>query len=118
MDEFPLIYTGIVQRGERRGSALGFPTMNISFNDLEISGIYAARVIVGSVTYDAVVYADQKRKLLEAHLLDFSGDLYGQFITIELLHKIRDDKRFESDGVLQCAIADDVGAIRKYFKMK
>ena len=110
-----LLFSGIVQKGARRGTALGFPTANISFDGNE-SGIYAAKVLLNGQEYHAAVYADQKRKVLEAHLGKYSGgDLYGREIEIELLKKIREDKKFEDKEALRTAIAADVQTIRSYF---
>ena len=112
------MYTGIVQRGARRGTALGFPTANIPLDDPEPSGIYAARVTVkeGEAPYMAAVFADQKRKLFEAHILDFSDDLYGEHITIELHKKVRDAETFENDDKLRAMITEDIKKAREYFK--
>ena len=108
-------YTGIVQKGAGRSAALGFPTINIPLDDANASGIYAARVKVGEEEYEAAVYADQKRKLLEAHLLDFSKDLYGWNVGIELLKKIRESEKFTDETLLRKAIARDVVSVREYF---
>ena len=109
-------YTGIVQKGAKRGKELGFPTANIALDDASVSGIYAAKVKVGDTEYKAAAFADQERKILEAHLLDFAGDLYGQSITIELLKKIRESALFTDDAVLRAAIAADIAKVREYFK--
>jgi riboflavin kinase / FMN adenylyltransferase len=109
------IHTGKIERGTGRATKLGFPTANIPFKGGGISGIYAARVTLNGATYNSAVYADGKRKLLEAHLLDFSGELYGHEIIIELLEKLRDDKMFKDDTKLRAAIADDVKKTREYF---
>ena len=109
-------YSGIVQKGAQRGMALGFPTVNIPLDDTSVSGIYAATVKVGEEEYEAAAYADQKRKLLEAHLLDFSADLYGWNIKIELLKKIRENKKFKDDASLRTAIVKDLIAVQAYFR--
>ena len=109
-------YTGIVQKGTRRGEALGFRTVNIPLSDTSVSGVYTAKVKVGDETYEAVAFADQVRHVLEAHLLDFSGDLYGWKITIELLKKIRERKKFPDDKSLKDAISGDMKATRAYFE--
>src|SRR3989344_7945332 len=106
------LYTGIVIRGKGRATALGYPTVNIPLEDLSVSGIYSARVKVGDVKYEAAVFADPKRKLLEAHLLDFSGELYGKKISIELCEKIRDSKKFGNDEALRLAIEEDIVKVR------
>lgn len=109
-------FTGVVQEGEKRGARLGFPTANIALPDADISGIYAARVVADGRPHPAAVYADRRRKLLEAHLLDFSGNLYGKSISIELVEKLREGARFENEVALKAAIADDIARVREYFK--
>lgn len=110
-----LSFSGIVQKGEERGKALGFPTINIPLADDSVSGIYAARVSVKGSEYVAAAYVDTRRKLLEAHLLHFEDDLYGLPVTITLVHKIRDAQRFDTEDELKRAITADVKAVRAYF---
>jgi riboflavin kinase/FMN adenylyltransferase len=104
-----------VQKGTHRGRALGFPTVNIPLDNSAVAGIFAARVIVGGQSYQAAAFADQTRKMLEAHILDADLDLYGKEIEIELLKKIRDSDTFESDEKLRAAIKHDVEEIEKFF---
>ena len=111
-------YKGIVQKGSEYGSQLGFPTANIALEDREVSGIFAAKVRVGTIEYNAAVYADQRNKVLESHLIDFSGDLYGKEIEVELLEKIREDRRFESEEEAKEVIVTDVKAIGDYFNSR
>ncbi|OGG52046.1 hypothetical protein A3C18_01950 [Candidatus Kaiserbacteria bacterium RIFCSPHIGHO2_02_FULL_54_11b] len=108
-------FIGIVERGSKRAEALGYPTINIPLNDESVSGVYAARVKIGEEEYEAAAFADQKRKLLEAHLLDFAKDLYGWNVKIELSKKIRENKKFTDDTSLREAIAEDVASVRQYF---
>ena len=126
------LHTGTIKRGTGRAGKLGFPTINIDLKDTlrpgsprpcsgqagqeNISGIYAARVVIDGVSYNSAAYADRRRNLLEAHLLDFSGEIYGLEASIELLQKISDDKFFDSDTMLSAKIADDVKKAREYFK--
>src|SRR3990167_8981843 len=105
-------YIGIVEAGSKRAIALGYPTINIPLADTEVSGIYAALVKVGEEEYEAVAFADQKRKLLEAHILDFSKDLYSWDVKIHLLKKVRENKKFADDTSLKRAIIDDIAAVR------
>ena len=109
-----MIYKGIVQQGSAYGHSLGFPTANIPLTD-DTSGIYAAKVRCDGTEHNAAVYADTKRKLLEAHLLDFNENLYGKEIAVELLERIRDDRQFANTEDAKTAIAEDVRAIRAYF---
>jgi riboflavin kinase / FMN adenylyltransferase len=108
-------YSGIVQKGTRQATALGVPTVNIPLDDVNVSGIYAARIKLGEEAYDAVAYADRKNKKLEAHIFDFAADLYGWKVTITLLKKIRESKKFADDLALRKAIAEDVVSVREYF---
>ena len=108
-------YKGVVQKGMRRGGALGFPTVNIPLKD-DVSGIFAARVVVGGRTYKAAAFADATQKILEAHIFDTKIDLYGKEIQIELHQKIRESTSFESDDALRAAIGSDVKKVREYFR--
>ncbi len=108
-------YVGIVQPGSKRAAELGYPTINIPFTDSTVSGIYAALVKVGEEEYEAAAYADQKKKILEAHLLDFSKDLYGWNVKIQLVKKIREYRKFASDTDEQKTIDADIAAVRAYF---
>ncbi|RJQ33563.1 FMN adenylyltransferase [Candidatus Parcubacteria bacterium] len=108
------IVKGVVQKGKGYAGTLGFPTVNIPLAD-DISGIFAARVTVkeGEAPYMAAVFADPKRKILEAHILDFEDDLVGQEIGIELFEKIRETEKFESEDDLRAAIAEDIKKVRR-----
>ncbi len=107
-------FTGIVLKGKRCGRVLGYPTINIQA--MPVPGIYAARVKIDDGEHMAAAFADPSRGLLEAHLLDYSGDLYGREVTVVLHEKLRDSKRFEDETALRSAIAQDVVAVRSYFK--
>ncbi len=108
-------FTGKAARGEGRAGALGFPTANIPLSE-DLSGIFAAVVAIGPKTYHAAVFADPARRVLEAHLLDFWGELYDQDMSITLQKKLRDTAPFENDEALRAAIAADVKAVRDFFE--
>jgi FAD synthase len=110
-------YSGIVQRGNRRGTELGYPTANIALAE-PLSGIYVASVRLGSEAYEAVAFADPSRKILEAHLLDFDEDIYGREIAVILLAKLRESEHFSDDATLRAQIAKDLAAARAYFMKK
>lgn len=112
------LHTGTIERGTGRAGKFGFPTINIALKDSSVYGIYAALVVVDGISYNSAVYADRRRNLLEAYLLDFSGELYGREAGIKLIQKIRDDKVFDNDAALAAAIADDIKKAREYFKMQ
>jgi riboflavin kinase/FMN adenylyltransferase len=109
-------YRAVVQKGKRYGTAIGFPTANIPYDGVE-SGIFAATVLLDEKKYHAAVYADTRRRLLEANLDGYSGgDLYGKEIEIELLKKIRDDQKFEDEEKLKAQIQDDITRVLEYFR--
>ncbi|HLA35913.1 MAG TPA: riboflavin kinase, partial [Rhodocyclaceae bacterium] len=62
--------------------------------------------------------ADGLKPVLEVHLLDFERDIYGAHVTINFLHKIRDEKKFASLDALKAQIADDIAATRTSFAGK
>ena len=110
-------YRGIVTGGSRKAALLGYPTANILLRDTEVSGSYVALVSVEGKKYPAVAYADQQRHILEAHLLNFSGDLYGKEIAVKLEKKLRDTQSFETDEELQKAVVNDVAQAHAYFTL-
>ncbi len=106
-------YKGIVAGGSAKASSLGFPTANIPLTG-DASGTYAAKVALEGSEHTAVAYADQSRGILEAHLFDFSGDLYGKEIAITLMEKLREAQTFTNEEELATAIAADAAAAREY----
>ena len=107
-------YEGVVEGGGKRAAALGFPTANISFEG-DASGIFAARVALEGKEYKAVAYADPVRGVIESHLFDFEGDLYGKRIGVDLLEKLRESTPFADEKEAQAQIARDVEAAHAYF---
>jgi len=115
---------GIVEHGDERGRELGFPTANLAIDDtVARDGVWAANVILESgQSYAAAVsigrrttfYGRQGVRLLEAHLLGFSGDLYGRQIRVDLWHLIRLQRRFTDAGALVEQIALDVADARAW----
>ncbi len=107
---------GIVSEGDRIGRRIGFPTANIVADGRpEIpDGVFAAEVVAMGRTYRAVVNVGRRptvgeglSRTLEAHLLGFSGDLYGQRIVVRLLERIREERKFESLDALRRRIEQD-----------
>ncbi len=112
---------GEVISGHKIGTGLGFPTANIRLDPgiLLMHGIYAARVLVDGHRHDAAAYLgtrptlDNGQPLLEVFLLDFSGDLYGKTIGVELVRHLREDRAFDGLDALKAQITDDVAAARQ-----
>lgn len=107
-------FTGKVVEGNRIGRTIGFPTANLELEDIYKiqlpEGIYAARV--GQAP--AALYIGNRptisangRRVIEVHLIDFEGDLYGQELTVEVLDFIRPDKKLEDLTSLQQQISSD-----------
>ena len=116
---------GTVVEGDRRGRELGFPTANVAVPEeicLPSAGIYAGtfsgtdgveRPAALSLGRRPTFYADQPYLLLEAYLLDFSGDLYGQQASVGFVDRIRSEERFDSVDALVAAIRRDIEAVRR-----
>jgi len=111
---------GTVQRGQRLGRTLGFPTVNLGGIEvlLPATGIYAARARVGGEVLPAAAYVGRRPTLggtelaVEAHLIGFSGDLYGAGIVLELVERVRGDARFANLDALREQLARDIRAVR------
>lgn len=116
---------GPVVRGDGLGRQLGFPTANLEANGLVLppSGVYAAHAefngcrhrAVLNIGYRPTIESVHPQLRVEAHLLDFSGDLYGRTLGIAFLGKLRDEKKFGSLPELQVQITQDIAAARKGF---
>lgn len=121
----PLLYCGVVQKGARLGQTIGVPTANLPFEPNALTpafGVYAAKVEADGSQYRALVNVGLhptaealKNPLLEAHLLDFSGDLYGKKIFVRLYDFIRPERKFSSLNALQEQIRKDRIQIQNYF---
>ncbi|WP_206438951.1 riboflavin kinase [Streptomyces scabichelini] len=113
---------GRVEHGDRRGRELGFPTANLVLGDESVSdGVWAGLVqLPDGATYGAAVsvgrratfYGRDGIRLLEAHLLDFSGDLYGQWLRVGLDHRIRPQRRFSEVEALVQQMHQDIADAR------
>ena len=114
----PVEVEGTVVTGDARGGTLGFPTANLDVRpDLLVpaNGIYAgtaaehrAAVSIGTNPH----YGGRERRV-EAHLLDFDGDIYGERLVVELWQRLRDEQAFDTEDDLVAQIARDVEAARR-----
>lgn len=113
----PLEIDGTVVTGEQRGGTLGFPTANLSVDpDLLVPefGIYAGAVGDRRAAISIGVnphYGGTERRI-EAYLLDWSGDLYGDRLVVELWRRLREERAFASEADLVAQIARDVEETR------
>ncbi|MCC5782236.1 riboflavin kinase [Kocuria sp. CCUG 69068] len=118
------VIEGIVEHGDARGRTIGFPTANLAICDLEVEdGVWAAQVRIGSQEWAVAAvsvgrrrtfYTGEGPRLLEAHLLDFTGDLYGRTMHVELTAKLRGQKSFPSVQALMEQLHRDVEATRQW----
>lgn len=119
----PFDYTGRVSRGLGMGRRLGFATANFSLHRrrLPLAGIFAVRVqpAGGGPWRDGVASAgvrptlgDGGAPLLEAHLFDYDGDLYGRRLTVRFIARLRDEVRFEDLEMMTRQMALDAAAAR------
>jgi riboflavin kinase/FMN adenylyltransferase len=116
---------GRVVAGDKLGRDLGFSTANLDVTGLVLppNGVYAAHATVRSGTHNAVVNIGYRPTLqnpapqlrVEAHLLDFDGDLYGEEIEITFADKLRDEKKFASLDELKMQIPRDVVEAKRRF---
>lgn len=117
----PYAVTGIVAQGDQRGRTIGFPTANLAVWDellLPANGVYATLAQLGDQHFIAATNVgvrptvNGRDRTIEAHLLDFSGDLYGQELRLTFMHHIRPEMKFSGVDVLKAQIASDVATIR------
>lgn len=109
--------TGAVARGDGLGRQLGFPTANLDASGLVLppNGVYATHAEAGGAIYRAVLNIGRRPTVgeatqqlrVEAHLLGFTGDLYGQELTLTFVKKLREEKKFASLEELRAQIARD-----------
>lgn len=117
---------GRVEQGDRRGRELGYPTANIPLGDTicPAMGIYAARVLVDDVWHPAAVNIGIRpmfaveTPLVEAHILDFKGDLYGRDLRVRPVRRIRDEAKFDSLDALRTQMAADCARAREILKAR
>lgn len=113
-----IAFSGKVVAGERIGRTLGFPTANIDVDAAASGlerGVYAADIRIAGQpeTYRAMLNIGLRPTFsgqvctVEAHLLDFSGDLYGKTLQVTLLRKLREERRFADVTALKAQLAED-----------
>jgi riboflavin kinase / FMN adenylyltransferase len=121
---------GLVERGDERGRELGFPTANLRTDQwacVPADGVYAGRVVrldewgrtsdleplrMAAISVGTNPTFDVRQRRVEAYLLDFDGDLYGDGLGVEFVHRLRGMERFDGVDALVAQMRDDVKQTR------
>jgi len=123
----PAYLQGSVVEGDHRGRALGYPTANLAFDYLPAMpprGIYTGRVAVrergvrpGHPSLVSIgvrpTFHEGGEVLVEVHLLDYDGDLYGALLELDLLDRLRDERRFDGADALIAQMHEDEAEARR-----
>ncbi len=117
--------SGRVVHGDKLGRTLGFPTANVRMRHTRppLAGVFAVKLrLRGCRALQGVASLGTRPTVkiggtptLEVHIFDFSGDLYGQHVHVEFLHKLRDEAHYPDLATLRDQIERDAAAARRYF---
>jgi riboflavin kinase/FMN adenylyltransferase len=122
----PFRLTGKVVPGDQRGRRIGFPTANLEVSDNLIvpgSGVYAVRIAWDGGIHPCVVNIGKRptfggtESVVEAHVLDFDGDLYGKTIVVDFIERLRSEQKFNGIEALVTAIGNDVVKAREVLEV-
>lgn len=111
----------VVVLGNQLGRKLGFPTANMDISDRGdiANGVYRSQIEIDGVLYNAMSNVGIRPSVvstgrwLETHVFDFHGDLYGKVLTVHLLEKIRDERKFSSVTELRQQLEHDMEYCRE-----
>ncbi len=117
---------GRVAHGDKRGRILGFPTANIYLHRVStpLRGVFAVQVAgieahsvpgVANIGLRPTIDGSRTVPILEVHLLDFQGEIYGRHVRVDFLEKLRDEQRFSSLDELKAQISLDTQQAREFF---
>jgi len=120
---YPYCLQGMVAHGDRRGHSIGFPTANLEYAREKVipaGGIYACWAYVGDEKHKAAInigtnptFTPDKQTLnVEAYLLDFGLDIYGEMVRLDFIARLRDEERYDSVDALIAQIKVDVKRTR------
>ena len=121
----PIVLTGKVVHGRALGRTVGMPTANIQIQDASIlpeCGVYATRIRVEDERHLAVTNIgtrptvdNESQVTVEAHILDFNEDIYGQFVELEVYKFLRPIQKFSSLEEVQKQVNKDIEEAKTYF---
>ncbi len=114
----PFSLRGKVVTGEHRGTGMGFPTINLKVDArmaIPPDGVYATRAYIGGQEFQAMTdigkrptFGDDNERTIESFILNYNQDIYGKEVKIEIIQRLRGDKKFDSVEELKKQIAEDV----------
>lgn len=120
----PFSLEGLVVKGEGRGKRLGVPTANLQLNPdlmLPARGVYITETLSRGMSYRSVTnvgknptFKEDGPSIVETHILDFDGDIYGEMIEVRFLDRLRDEKKFSSVEELLAQIHADIEKARAH----
>jgi riboflavin kinase/FMN adenylyltransferase len=119
----PYRMSGRVAHGDKRGRTIGVPTANIHLHrkTTPVRGVYVVEMfgldrepLAGVANVGTRPTVNGTHTLLEVHLFDFSQDIYGRYVTVNFLHKLRDEQRFASFDELKTRIFRDMDEARAW----
>lgn len=117
----PYAVFGCVEPGRRLGHKLGFPTANVAFHGYQLppDGVYAGNVRIGEQAFRGIINLGVRPtagastgRVLEVHLFDFDGNLYGMDVEVEFLRFVRAEAKFGSLDELKAQIIRDIAAVK------
>jgi riboflavin kinase/FMN adenylyltransferase len=119
---YPYFFSGLVRHGDKRGRTIGFPTANLKPDDpaklLPADGVYAVRISLSEADGDAYTKTgmmniglrptvDGTRHLAEVNIFDFNEDIYGRVLTVQVISRIREERKFSGLEALQAQLSSD-----------
>jgi len=120
----PYRMSGRVAHGDKRGRTIGFPTANIHLHrqNTPVKGVFAVELfgikgepVAGVANVGTRPTVDGTRSLLEVHLFDFDEEIYGEYVHVEFVYKLRDETKFDSFDALKRQIDLDAKQARDHF---
>lgn len=114
-------FWGKVRKHNQRGKKLGFPTANLNIKKGIPEGIYISKTKVGGVIYKSLTFIgtaktfNETRCHAETYILDFSKNIYGHWISVEVIKKLRGNKKFKLAKDLIKQMEQDEKMAREYF---
>ena len=115
---------GIVVEGKRRGREIGFPTANVQTENELVppNGVYATTVTIDGIVHPSITnigvrptFGDPMTTTIEAHVMDYSGDLYGRQVRLGFVQRLRDERKFDDVDALRAQIEADRRRAQRLF---